>query len=83
MSNVHRLAWKPLLAATDCPGYNFHSLRHACASLLIEMGWQAKRIQDLLGHSSIKLTFDRYGHLFPQSDLAGDLRKLQAAVVAA
>jgi hypothetical protein len=28
------------------------------------------------------MTFDRYGHLFPQQDLAADMAKLEAAVVA-
>ncbi len=44
--------------------YGLHSLRHACASLWIESGMNAKRIQTLMGHSSITLTFDRYGHWF-------------------
>ena len=46
------------------PKYGLHSLRHACASLWIESGMNAKRIQALMGHSSIQLTFDRSGHLF-------------------
>jgi len=41
-----------------------HSLRHACASLWIENGHNPKQIQRLMGHSSIKATFDVYGHLF-------------------
>jgi integrase len=45
--------------------YGMHSLRHFCASWLIEQGFAPKRIQDWLGHSSIVMTFDRYGHLFP------------------
>jgi integrase len=83
LTNIRRGVWAPLLKRCGMPAYVFHSLRHACASLYIELGWQPKRVQDLLGHSSIVMTMDRYGHLFPQSDLAGDLRKLQAAVVAA
>jgi integrase len=39
-------------------------LRHACASLLIEQNLTPKKIQSILGHSSITMTFDRYGHLF-------------------
>ena len=42
-----------------------HSLRHFAASLFIESGLPPKRIQYLMGHSSISITFDRYGHLFP------------------
>ncbi|MGN6284785.1 MAG: tyrosine-type recombinase/integrase [Afipia sp.] len=44
--------------------YGMHSLRHACASLWIEGGYNPKQIQKLMGHSSIKVTFDVYGHLF-------------------
>jgi len=44
--------------------YTFHSLRHAAASLFIEQGLSPKRIQAIMGHSSIQVTYDRYGHLF-------------------
>jgi integrase len=74
--------WRRLLSTCGLPNYKFHSLRHACASMFIELGWQPKRIQDVLGHSSITMTFDRYGHLFPQADLAADMAKLEAAIVA-
>lgn len=45
-----------------------HALRHACASLWIERGHNPKQIQTLMGHSSIKVTFDTYGHLFADSE---------------
>jgi integrase len=51
---------EPLKAAR----YGLHSLRHAAASLFIEQGWTAKKVQTVIGHSSIRMTFDRYGHLF-------------------
>jgi integrase len=44
-------------------GLRFHDLRHTCASLLIAQGVHAKAIQERLGHSSIGITMDRYGHL--------------------
>jgi integrase len=47
------------------PRYGLHALRHFFASWAIERGFSAKRVQALLGHSSIQMTFDRYGHLFP------------------
>lgn len=43
----------------------FHDLRHTCASLMIETGVPLKMVSDQLGHSSISITFDRYGHLQP------------------
>jgi integrase len=42
-----------------------HDLRHTCSSLLIAQGAHPKAIQIHLGHSSIAVTMDRYGHLFP------------------
>jgi integrase len=45
----------------------FHDLRHTCASLLIAQGAHPKAIQAHLGHSSIQVTMDRYGHLFPDA----------------
>jgi len=44
--------------------YSLHALRHSCAALWIEQGFGPKRIQVLMGHSSITQTFDRYGYLF-------------------
>ena len=55
-------------------GLGFHDLRHTCAALLIAQGAHPKEIQERLGHSTIRLTFDRYGHLFPtlMTDCATD-----------
>lgn len=52
----------------DAPKYGMHSLRHACASLWIESGNNPKRIQKLMGHSTIQMTFDTYGHLFADAE---------------
>ena len=61
-----------------------YSLRHAAASMFIEtLGWTPKRIQTVLGHSSITMTFDRYGHLFDGGDDQAAMKRLEAAVVAA
>lgn len=59
-------AGKPKIV--QLPKYGMHSLRHACASLWIESGYNPKQIQRLMGHSSIKVTFDIYGHLFADAD---------------
>ena len=59
------------------PKYGLHALRHFFASWIIDAGFAPKRCQTLLGHSSIQLTYDRYGHLFPNVD--GDATKLAAA----
>jgi integrase len=56
------------------------ALRHFCASWLIEQGFSPKRVQALLGHSSIQMTFDVYGHLFPS--LEDDHAKFAAGELA-
>jgi integrase len=58
------------------PRYGLHSLRHFFASWAIEQGFSPKRVQVLLGHSSIQMTFDIYGHLFP--NLADDHARFAA-----
>ena len=42
-----------------------HQCRHICASFLIAAGANAKALSVVLGHASISITFDRYGHLMP------------------
>ncbi len=41
----------------------FHDLRHTYASLLINQGEHPKYIQNQMGHASISITMDTYGHL--------------------
>ena len=68
--------------AKQRPKYGMHAFRHAAASLMINEGFDAKRIQVVLGHSTIRMTFDTYGHLFPPP--AGDqemMRRLQMRLV--
>jgi integrase len=44
--------------------YGLNALRHFCASLWIEANYDPKRVQTLMGHASIKQTYDTYGYLF-------------------
>jgi integrase len=59
--------------------YNLHALRHFYASWCINrpedggLGLQAKIVQHRLGHSSITMTMDVYGHLFPRGDDGAEL----------
>ncbi len=48
--------------------YPSHALRHCAVSLWIEQRVNPKRIQRWMGHSSIQVTFDTYGHLFEQAE---------------
>ncbi len=67
-ANFYRRYFKPAVrAALPQPlhGIRFHDLRHTCAALLIAAGAHPKAIQERLGHKSITMTLDRYGHLLP------------------
>lgn len=71
-----------IVADGAAPKYGMHSLRHFAASLFIEEGLSPKRVQSLLGHSTIGMTFDTYGHLFPsEADDRAAMQRLQARLV--
>jgi integrase len=57
-------AWK----TAELEPITVHQCRHTCASFLIASGLNAKAVSTILGHASISITFDRYGHLMPGSE---------------
>ena len=59
-----RRAWKEAGLDPITP----HEGRHTFASLMIAAGVNAKALSTYLGHSSIQVTFDRYGHLMPGNE---------------
>ncbi|RWP19240.1 MAG: site-specific integrase [Mesorhizobium sp.] len=80
---LHRVFWPVQLAAgvtieTDEKGedgkpvldakYSLHALRHAAAALFIEQGFPPKKVQTLMGHASLQMTYDVYGYLFKSED---------------
>jgi integrase len=66
--------------ALQRPRYGLHALRHFYASWLIDQGFPPKRVQELMGHSTIAMTLDTYGHLFPVS--ADEVAKLATSAAA-
>lgn len=44
----------------------FHDLRHACATFLLASGMEPRTVMEVLGHSTIRLTMDLYGHVLPE-----------------
>lgn len=46
-------------------GLRYHDLRHTFASLLVEQGAHPKEMAELMGHSSVQITLDRYSHIMP------------------
>jgi len=67
-SNLIKRVFKPALTDAGLRIIRFHDLRHTCASLLIDQGESPKYVQKQMRHASIDITFDRYGHLFPDEN---------------
>jgi integrase len=65
--NVVSRQFEPALRKAGLPRMRFHDLRHTFASLLIAQDEHPKLISEQLGHASIQITLDRYGHLMDQS----------------
>jgi len=64
--NLIKRRFEPLLRKSGIEKIRFHDLRHTYASILIAQNVPIKYIQHQMGHSSIQVTMDRYGHLFPE-----------------
>lgn len=71
--------WVPATAAAGLAGLRLHDLRHTHAAWLISAGVPLTAISRRLGHASISVTSDRYGHLLPEVD-AGIMLALDAAM---
>ncbi len=68
-SNFSSRIWGAATTAAGlAPAPRFHDLRHSHVALLIAENVPMKAIQVRLGHASIVLTTDRYGHLLPETD---------------
>ena len=62
-------SWHAVRAKAGLPDVRMHDLRHSFASFLINAGRTIYEVQQLLGHSSIKMT-QRYAHLAPSTLLS-------------
>ena len=54
--------FKAVIDAVGIADANFHALRHTFATRCIELGFDVKSLSEILGHSSVRLTMDRYVH---------------------
>ena len=68
-SNFER-SFQGILKRAEMAPYGIHALRHTFASMLFSKGVDIKIVSKLLGHSSVKITYDTYVHLF-EKDLEG------------
>ena len=60
--------WQRIITAAGLPGLRIHDLRHTHAAWLISDGVPLTAVQRRLGHASISVTSDRYGHLLGSVD---------------
>jgi integrase len=71
--NWFKRHFKPaLIRAGLPPNTRFHDLRHSYAAMLIGQGAHPRAIMERMGHSTITVTLDTYGHLLPKIDAALD-----------
>jgi integrase len=72
-SNWYARVFRPAVASLveegtwpkELAGLRFHDLRHTYASYLVAIGAHPKQMAEVMGHSSVQITLDRYAHLFP------------------
>jgi integrase len=70
--NMFQPRWRRLLRRAGLRPRKAHTLRHTFASQLIQNGENLGYVRDQLGHHSIKMTVDVYGHLLPGDKAAVD-----------
>jgi integrase len=78
--SLRRRVLVPAAERAGLTGVAFHTLRHACASLLIESGLSPLRLQRWMGHHSPAFTLETYGHLI-DGDIGPALDLPQAAAI--
>ncbi len=60
-----RHVFKRMLEQAELRQIRIHDLRHTFASLLLQQGESVVYVKEQLGHASIQITVDTYGHLIP------------------
>lgn len=54
--------FKKIIRQGEIVDANYHSLRHTFATRCVEAGFDVKSLSEILGHSSVKITLDKYVH---------------------
>jgi len=67
--NLYHRYFLPVLAKAGIRKIRLHDLRHTFGSLLIQNGASIVYVKEQMGHSSIKVTADTYGHLIPGANI--------------
>ena len=66
--NFRNRVYTGLLSKAELRHIRFHDLRHTFASLLLQQGESLTYVKEQMGHHSIQVTVDIYGHLIPGSN---------------
>jgi len=67
--NLYHRFFRPVLAQSGIRKIRLHDLRHTFGSLLLQRGASLIYVKEQMGHSSIQVTADIYGHLVPGADV--------------
>jgi integrase len=67
--NLYRRYFQPVLSKAGLCKIRLHDLRHTFGSLLIQSRASVVYVKEQMGHSSIQVTVDIYGHLIPGGDV--------------
>ena len=77
--DVEMKSWfEPLRERIGAPKLRWHDLRHYAISCWIEAGLNPKVVQARAGHSSIQITYDRYGHLLDKQQGGEEMAGIEA-----
>lgn len=79
---LRQRVFMPAAEKLGLKGITIHSLRHTCASLLIKLKAPITTVSSILGHASVKMTLDTYGHNY-EDDTALWINHLGDFVIAA
>ena len=68
--NLYHRYFQPVLSKAGLRKIRLHDLRHTFGSLLIQSGASIVYVKEQMGHSSIQVTVDIYGHLIPSANVS-------------
>jgi integrase len=68
--NLYHRYFQPVLTKAGIRRIRLHDLRHTFGSLLLQAGASIVYVKEQMGHSSIQVTVDTYGHLIPGANMS-------------
>jgi len=67
--NLIKRYFLPIIEHAGLRRFRFHDLRHTFGSMLIQKSASLAYVKEQMGHSSIQVTVDTYGHLIPGANV--------------